>query len=107
MNDASAEFKKVIDTYTLNTPKIAVYANYTAQPYSDNVADILNMQMKNPVRWQETIENMIKDGYTDFVEVGAGKTLSGLIKKISKDVTVYSVEDENTLNQTIEAINNR
>jgi len=47
---------------------------------------------------------MIADGYTDFIEAGAGKTLCGLIKKISSDVRVYSVENEETLNQTIEAV---
>ena len=57
--------------------------------------------MKSPVRWQETIENMIKDGYTDFIEVGAGKTLSGLIKKISKEVRVFSVEDKDSLEKTL------
>jgi len=56
------------------------------------------------VRWQETIENMITEGFTDFIEVGAGKTLCGLIKKISKEVRVYSVEDEETLKTTIEAV---
>ena len=62
--------------------------------------------MKSPVKWQTTIENMIADGYTDFIEVGPGKTLCGLIKKISKEVNVYSVENEETLNETVEAIKN-
>ena len=44
---------------------------------------------------------MIKDGYTDFIEVGAGKTLSGLIKKISKEVRVFSVEDKDSLEKTL------
>ena len=60
--------------------------------------------IKRPVKWQETIENMIDNGYTDFIEVGAGKTLCGLIKKISKDVRVYSVEDEESLNITVQAV---
>ena len=58
------------------------------------------------VKWQETIENMIADGYTDFIEVGPGKTLSGLIKKISKEVNVYSVEDAKTLEETVQAVKN-
>ena len=48
---------------------------------------------------------MINDGIATFIEVGAGKTLSGLIKKISSDVSVYSVEDEATLSETVKAVN--
>ena len=60
--------------------------------------------MKNPVRWQHTIENMIADGYTDFIELGPGKTLCGLIKKISGDVRVYSVQDAESLENTISEV---
>lgn len=59
------------------------------------------MQIKSPVKWQQIIENMIRDGFTDFIELGPGKTLSKLISKISKDVNVYSVEDTETLNKTL------
>ena len=59
------------------------------------------MQIKSPVKWQQIIENMIKDGFTDFIELGPGKTLSKLISKISKNVNVYSVEDTETLNKTL------
>lgn len=107
MNNAADKFMSVLESFCIKTPEIPVYANYTAQVYSDEMVNTLSMQMKNPVRWQETVENMIKDGYTDFVEVGAGKTLSGLIKKISKDVNVYSVEDEKTLEEAVEALGNR
>ncbi len=101
MGKASGEFSKELSNYNISAPKIPVYSNYTAQPYGDNVSSLLGMQMKSPVRWQETVENMISDGYTDFIEVGAGKTLSGLIKKISRDVRVFSVEDSETLDKTI------
>ena len=47
---------------------------------------------------------MISDGFTDFIEVGAGKTLCGLIKKISKEVNVYSVQDAETLSAVIEEV---
>ena len=107
MNGAAEKFKAELDNFGIKAPDIPVYANYTAEIYSDDLVNTLSMQMKNPVRWQETIENMIKDGYTDFIEVGAGKTLSGLIKKISKDVNVYSVEDEKTLEEAVQALGNR
>lgn len=106
MDSASAGFAKELEAYAdrIKMPSIPVYSNLTAKPYDGNVAEFLEKQMKSPVRWQETIENMIADGYTDFIEVGAGKTLCGLIKKISKDVRVYSVEDESTLRAAVEAV---
>lgn len=106
MNEASEKFGNELKNYSITKPKLPVYANTTAQPYGDNPAELIEKQMKNPVKWQETIENMIKDGFTDFIEVGAGKTLCGLIKKISKEVNIYSVEDAATLEETVQAVKN-
>lgn len=104
MADAAEEFGKALINYNITAPKLPVYANLTAAPYDDNVIGSLEKQMKSPVRWQETVENMINDGFGTFIEVGAGKTLSGLIKKISKDVKVYSVEDAATLAETVKKV---
>jgi len=106
MADAAAKFGTELKNYSISAPKIPVYANYTSKPYENEVVFSLTMQMQSPVKWQETIENMIADGFTDFIEVGPGKTLCGLIKKISKEVNVYSVEDALTLMQTVEAVKN-
>ncbi len=105
MDSAAESFKNYISLKELNAPSLPIYANYTAKPYGENVSDILSKQMNNPVRWRETIENMIKDGYTHFIEAGAGKTLSGLIKKIAPDAKVYSVCDKESLLKTVEAVN--
>ncbi len=106
MEDAAEKFADALEDFEIKAPEIPVYANYTAKPYKDEVKSVLKMQMKSPVKWQETIENMIADGFTEFIEVGPGKTLCGLIKKISKEVNTYSVENEETLLQTVEAIKN-
>lgn len=106
MNDASASFAEELKKYDIKKPDIDVYANLNASPYGDNVTETLAMQMKSPVEWQKTIENMIADGYTEFIEVGAGKTLSGLIKKISGEVKIYSVQDKESLEKTVEAVKN-
>ncbi|MDD4689151.1 MAG: ACP S-malonyltransferase [Eubacteriales bacterium] len=103
MDGAAKEFSDYIKNISFNEPEIPVYANYTASIYED-VFSTLEKQMNNPVKWAETIENMISDGFTDFIECGAGKTLSGLIKKISSDVNVYSVENAETLKATLEAV---
>lgn len=104
MDEAAEKFKEYLSSVEMGIPKISIFANYTARPYGEDVLSVLTKQMNNPVRWTETIENMIADGYTEFIEVGAGKTLCGLIKKISSYVNVYSVEDEETLKNTIEAV---
>ena len=106
MGKASENFGKELESFDIKAPEIPVYANLTAKPYGDDVTETLENQIKSPVKWQETIENMISDGYTDFIEVGAGKTLCGLIKKISKEVNVYSVENEESLKETVQAVKN-
>lgn len=78
-------------------PEIPIYSNYTAEKYSGGAAELLREQIRNPVQWQKIVENMIADGVDTFVEVGPGKTLSGLIAKINKDVKVYNVENKETL----------
>jgi len=65
---------------------------------------LLTKQVNNPVLWQKTIENMIKDGFDTFIEVGPGKTLSGLMKKINPDVRVYNVSDVPSLENTAEEL---
>lgn len=104
MSEASEKFAYELDKYDISEPVLPVYANLTAKPYTSEVSSVLAQQMQSPVKWQETIENMIKDGFTDFIEVGPGKTLCGLIGKISKEVHTYSVENEETLLETIQAV---
>ena len=104
MAEAASEFASELAKYELRTPNLPVYSNLTAEPYGENVPESLENQIKNPVLWQKTIETLISEGYTEFIEVGAGKTLCGLIKKTSKDVSTYSVENAETLAETLSAL---
>lgn len=105
MADAAAQFGKELAAYSFAAPRVPVYANLTAQPYAaEKTAETMQQQISSPVRWQTTIENMIADGFTDFIEVGAGKTLSGLVKKISADARVYNVDSAETLEATVKAV---
>ncbi len=104
MATASAEFEHILTKYTINPPAIPVYANLTGEIYPTDVVATLAEQMKSPVRWQTTIENMIAAGADTFIECGPGKTLAGLIKRIDKTVTVYSVQDTDTLEAAVAAI---
>jgi len=104
MQEASEGLYEELKKYTLKKPLIPLYSNYTAKPYDENIKQTITSQIKNPVKWQETIENMIADGIEIFIEVGAGKTLSGLISKISKDVLILNVEDKASLEKTVSVI---
>lgn len=104
MQQASEEFAEELNNYLFSKATIPVYSNYTAQLYGEDTKELLVNQMKNPVRWQQLIENMISAGIEIFIEVGAGKTLSGLISKISQNVKVYNVEDKASLEATLVAL---
>lgn len=77
---------------SLHAPRIPLYANVNAQPYGADAAELLSRQASNPVRWQESVENMAASGVDTFVELGAGKTLSGLIRKTLSEVRCLNVE---------------
>jgi len=109
MDAASRSVVKYLKNEKLGSPKIPLYSNTTAQTYESvnmNPAELLAKQVNHPVLWQKTIENMIKDGFDTFIEVGPGKTLTGLIKKINPDVRVLNVSDTTSLEKTVEELNN-
>ncbi|MCL2248267.1 MAG: ACP S-malonyltransferase [Oscillospiraceae bacterium] len=85
MNEASEAMEKYLSNIEMAEPIMPVYSNLTAQVYT-NPKEQLAKQINSPVLWQQTIENMIKDGYDTFIEAGPGKTLTGLIKKINPSV---------------------
>ena len=92
MEPARAELAEAINNTQFNTPICAVYQNVTAKAVT-NPAEIKNnliAQLTAPVRWTQTVEQMIADGATEFVEVGPGKVLQGLIKKVNKDANAVS-----------------
>ena len=92
MQPASAELAEAINQTHFNAPICAVYQNVTSQGVTnpDEIKKNLIAQLTAPVRWTQTIEQMITDGATEFVEVGPGKVLQGLIKKVNKDANAVS-----------------
>ncbi len=88
MQPAQDELAQAIEATPFNTPICPVYQNVHALPVTDpeEIRNNLIAQLTAPVRWTQTIENMIADGVTEFVEVGAGAVLRGLIRKINRDV---------------------
>ncbi|HQH22826.1 MAG TPA: ACP S-malonyltransferase [Bacteroidales bacterium] len=88
MEPARAELEKAISSTPFSIPRCPVYQNCDARPSADPgiIKTRLVSQLTSPVRWTLSIENMISDGATDFIEVGPGNVLQGLIRKISRDV---------------------
>lgn len=82
-----------------------VYANKTAEPYRKEDAEhLMAEQVNHPVLWVDTIRNMISQGIRCFIEVGPGKTLSGLVAKIAEDATVYHVETPEDLEEVLQKL---
>ena len=73
-------------------PKIEIYSDVTAKPYEGDYKALVKAQVESPVRWQSIVENMVKSGVDTFIEVGVGKTLTGLIKRINADVKAFKIE---------------
>lgn len=93
MADAAEKFLGALDDIDISYPQIPVYSNTTAEKYPENVKAALCTQIKSPVKWTDTVLNMVNDGVDVFIETGTGKTLSGLIKRIAPDVKIYTVNE--------------
>lgn len=92
MEPARAELAEAINQTTFNAPICAVYQNVNAKAVTDpnEIKKNLIAQLTAPVRWTQTVEQMLVDGATHFTEVGPGKVLQGLIKKVNKDAEAIS-----------------
>ncbi len=92
MAQAAEGLAKYMENIEFGSPKLPIYSNYTAKPYEGDFKSLVKAQVESPVRWQNIIENMISEGADIFIEVGVGKTLTGLIKRINADVKAFKVE---------------
>ncbi len=90
MEPARAELAAAIENTQFSTPVCPVYQNVDALPHTDPAEIKANLvaQLTAPVRWTQSVQNMVADGATEFVELGPGKVLQDLVSKISRDVTV-------------------
>jgi [acyl-carrier-protein] S-malonyltransferase len=92
MEPARIELATAIEATNFNTPICPVYQNVDAKPYSDPALIKANLvaQLTSPVRWTQTVKNMVADGGNLFIEVGPGTVLQGLVKKIAPEVEAVS-----------------
>ena len=89
MESARVELQAAIEAAPFKAPVCPVYQNVDAKPYTDpeKIKANLIAQLTAPVRWTQTVQNMIADGADTFIEVGPGSVLCGLVKKVSKEVS--------------------
>ena len=107
MKDASEELEKALKAMTINAPQTEIYANRTGKPYPQDTAQIIEtiaLQASSSVRFEDTLKNMWADGIDTFIEVGAGKTLTGFVKKTLPEAKMYTVTTVDALNEAIENI---
>ncbi|MBI4548584.1 MAG: ACP S-malonyltransferase [Ignavibacteriae bacterium] len=94
MQSAREELRAVLSATFIHDAKIPVYTNVTGKPVREarEIRSMLEEQLTSPVRWEESILSMIADGATTFVEIGPGKVLQGLVKRINGTVDVHGVD---------------
>lgn len=87
--DGLAEYMENVD---FSQPETVIYSDVTAKPYEGDYKALVKAQVESPVKWQTIVENMVADGVDTFIEVGVGKTLTGLVKRINGDIKAFKVE---------------
>ena len=96
MNKATEVMKKKIETVNFQDSNISLISNVTANEIKDKneLKKLLIKQVENRVRWRESVINMIEKNINHFIEIGPGKVLSGLVKRINKSVKINTINNE-------------
>ena len=102
MNKATVKMEKIINEQIFKEPKFNIVSNVTASKYKNEneIKQLLTKQIESPVRWRESVLYMISNGTSIFVEIGPGKVLSGLIKRINKEVKVLNIDKVEDIQDT-------
>ena len=101
MNKATEVMKKEIENTNFQDSKNILISNVTANEINnkDDLKRLLIDQIENRVRWRESVLNMIKKGVNQFIEIGPGKVLSGLVKRIDKNVKINTINNESDIKE--------
>lgn len=100
MVESAAEMAKTLAEVTFSPGDVPVYSNVTTEPGAD-WANLLEMQLKSPVRWTESMQNMARDRITTIIECGSGEVLCGMMKRINRDMKCLKVADMATLAEAV------
>ncbi len=99
MKSATENMKEEINNLNFKKLEIPIISNYSANPSvtEDDIKKLLVLQIEGRVRWLESVEFMIKEGTKNFIEIGPGKVLSGLVKRINKNINMISINTEDDI----------
>lgn len=106
---AAEALRKELDNIQIKQPECIVVKNLDAKPYAenDNMKEILAKHVMSPVRFSNSIQFMLDNGVDTFIEIGPGKVLTSLVKKISKEVSCVNISDVNSLKTAIDNLTNK
>jgi len=106
MQSAQDKLAQELASTTIQAPAVPVVCNYGARVVTEpaDIREMLEKQVTGSVRWQESIELLIAQGHTRFIEFGPGKVLTGMLGKINKEVTCHCVEDLPSLEAAVSAL---
>ncbi len=106
LTEAGEKLGKVLENVEVHTPQIPYVANVTAEYVTDEkeVKQLLKKQVSSSVRWEQSIRRMIADGVDTFIEIGPGKTLTGFMKKIDRNVKALNIEKMEDIEKVKEAL---
>lgn len=106
LKKAGQELEKILENQEFSPLKIPYVTNVTGELIQDKaeIKPLLSRQISSPVRWQQSVENMILNGVDTFVEIGPGRTLNGFIRKINREVSVYSIQTVEDMEKVIQAV---
>lgn len=109
LKSAGKKLSNVLEEISLQDIRIPYISNVTAKAVTDkeDIKELLVQQVSSSVRWQQCIETMIEDGVDTFVEIGPGKTLSGFMRKISRDVEVMNIQTVEDFNKVTQILSER
>lgn len=105
MRPAASKLQEMLEGIQMSDAQTPVIANVTAQSVTsaDEIRGLLVEQLYSPVRWEETVRQLVAEGVDTFIECGPGKVLSGLVKKVDRKLATYCVYDEASLQAVVEA----
>jgi [acyl-carrier-protein] S-malonyltransferase len=94
MDSAKEKLKVALDNTPVYDMRVPLYANVTAKPVEkkEEIKNLLYEQLSSPVQWVQSINNMVYDGADEFYEIGPGKVLQGLVKRINPDVKIFGID---------------
>ncbi|MGP7817545.1 ACP S-malonyltransferase [Niallia sp. 01092] len=106
MKPAAVKFSKILDDVNMNDAKVPVFANVTAAPVEnkETIQQLLIEQLYSSVLWEDSVNKMMELGVDTFIEIGPGKVLAGLVKKINRKAQIFSIYDEETSKSVADAL---